>query len=87
MEKSKAKNELEFLTKYGIFLERQSEMVTDGLRALILEYFGYTTKIIEFISDTHTPKNVMIIGQKKKGKGEESKDDILKKIKEIKKFL
>jgi hypothetical protein len=29
----------------------------------------------------------MIIGQKKKGKGEESKDDILKKIKEIKKFL
>ncbi|MFY7889393.1 MAG: class I SAM-dependent methyltransferase, partial [Spirosomataceae bacterium] len=35
LEKTKVKNEVSFLTKYGIFLERQAEMVTDGIRALI----------------------------------------------------
>ncbi len=61
MEKGKAGNELEFLTRHGIFMERQAEMVTDGIRALILEYFGYSTKIFEFISGEHTAKNVMVV--------------------------
>lgn len=65
MEKNKAKNDISFLLKSGIFMERQAEMVTDGIRALILEYNGYATKIFEFISDAHTPKNVMIVGEKK----------------------
>lgn len=60
MEQNKPFPELEALLKNGIFLERQAEMVTDGLRALLLEYMGYTTKVFEFISDAHTPKNVMI---------------------------
>lgn len=60
----KNKNELDFLLKHGVFLERQAEMVTDGIRALILEYFGYKTKIMEFKSDVHTPKNVLIVGVK-----------------------
>jgi SAM-dependent methyltransferase len=66
MEKSKASNELDFLMKYGIFLERQAEMVTDGIRAMILEYFGYKTKVFQFISDAHTPKNVLVVGIKGK---------------------
>ncbi len=64
IEKNKAQNELHFLTKYGIFLERQAEMVTDGIRALLLEYCGYKTKVFEFISDAHTPKNVLVVGIK-----------------------
>lgn len=64
MEKSKMDNEVEVLTRFGVFLERQAEMLTDGLRALILEYFGYKTKVFEFISDVHTPKNVLIAGVK-----------------------
>ncbi len=66
MEKGKAKNELNFITKHGIFLERQAEMVTDGMRALILAYFGYKTKVFEFISGVHTPKNVLVVGVKSK---------------------
>ncbi len=66
IEKGKAQNDLNFLTKHGIFLERQAEMVTDGLRALILEYFGYKTKVFEFVSDVHTPKNVLVVGIKSK---------------------
>lgn len=62
IEKSRTHNDLDFLMKHGIFVERQAEMVTDALRALILEYFGYATKVFEFISDAHTPKNVLIVG-------------------------
>ena len=64
MEKSKGAEQLAFLTKNGIFLERQAEMVTDGLRDLLLQYAGYKTKVIEFVSDVNTPKNVMIVATK-----------------------
>ncbi len=64
MEKDAISNDIDFLTKYGIFMERQAEMVTDGMRAMLLEYHGYKTKVMEFISDAHTPKNVMIVGIK-----------------------
>lgn len=66
LEQEKAQNELDFMVKYGIFLERQAEMLTDSIRALILEYFGYQTKVVQFVSDSHTPKNIMIIGVKKR---------------------
>ena len=87
IEKGKAQNELNFLTKHGIFLERQAEMVTDGLRALMLEYFGYKTKVFEFVSDVHTPKNVLVVGIKNKDKGTKSKNEILRKIKETKAYF
>ncbi|WP_240755288.1 SAM-dependent methyltransferase [Pedobacter sp. SYP-B3415] len=66
MERNKAVNQVSFLTRYGIFLERQAEMVTDGLRALLLEYAGYKTRVFQFISDSHTPKNVLVVGIKAK---------------------
>lgn len=86
MEKGKAVNELDFLTKYGIFLERQAEMVTDGIRALILEYFGYKTKVFEFISDAHTPKNVLIVGVKTK-EAAADRAELLEKIKKTKEYF
>lgn len=60
----KRKNDLDFLLKYGTLLERQAEMVTDAMRGLLLEHAGYSVKLFEFISDAHTPKNVMIVAQK-----------------------
>lgn len=45
---------------HGIFREREAEFVTDALRALLLEWAGYRTKVFEFVSTEHTPKNVMI---------------------------
>lgn len=86
MEKHRTLNGLDFLLKYGIFLERQAEMVTDGLRALILEYFGYRTNAFEFVSDAHTPKNVMIVGVKKQ-KVQTNDDGILQKIQKIKAYF
>ncbi|MET3112397.1 hypothetical protein AAKU52_000108 [Pedobacter sp. CG_S7] len=75
----KANNELDFLLKHGVFMERQAEMVTDGIRTLILEYFGYKTKIMEFKADVHTPKNVLIVGIKNKHNVVD-KANIMKKI-------
>ena len=69
MEGANKSTELEFVTRHGIFLERQAEMVTDAMRAMILEHFGYSTKVFEFVSDVHTPKNVLIVATKtRKGK-------------------
>ncbi|MFD0939627.1 class I SAM-dependent methyltransferase [Pedobacter boryungensis] len=87
IEKNKVKNDVSFLTKYGIFLERQAEMITDGIRALILEYYGYKTKVFEFISDAHTPKNVLVVGVKHKEKVAKNKEEILQKIKETKAYF
>ena len=50
--------------KHGIFQERQAEFVTDALRALLLEWAGYRTKVFEFISTEHTAKNLMIAAVK-----------------------
>ena len=46
--------------RHGIFQERHAEFVTDALRAQLLEWAGYRTKVFEFISTEHTAKNLMI---------------------------
>ena len=51
---------------HGIHLGQEAEMVTDGLRALLLEAEGYDTQVFEFISLEHTSKNKMILAQKRK---------------------
>ncbi|SMO84134.1 class I SAM-dependent methyltransferase [Solitalea koreensis] len=60
--------ELSSVLKHGIFEERQAEMLTDGIRSLLLETQGYKSKVFEFISNEHTRKNVMIVGTKTKDK-------------------
>ena len=70
------------ITRYGIFLERQAVMITDTIRALILEYFGYKTQVMEFIEMEHTPKNVLLVGRKTTK--EPDKAEILRQISELK---
>jgi len=55
---------LDSVLNYGILKERQAEIVTDTIRALLLEAKGYKTKVFEFISTEHTGKNVMVVGIK-----------------------
>lgn len=71
------------MTRYGIFLERQAVMITDTIRALIMEYFGYKTQIMEFIEMEHTPKNVLLVGRKTVV--EPDKELIIRQIQELKK--
>ena len=60
------KDDLRLISQYGILKERQAEIITDAIRALMLEAFGYKTKVFEFIATEHTPKNVLIVGIKQK---------------------
>lgn len=48
------------ILRYGILKERMSALVTDGIRASLLEGRGYETQILEFIDMEHTPKNLLI---------------------------
>jgi SAM-dependent methyltransferase len=70
--------------RHGIFQERQAEFVTDALRAQLLEWAGYRTKVFEFISTEHTAKNLMIAGVK--GTASADKASIAKRIREFAHF-
>lgn len=59
--------ELRPILKYGLIKERMAALVTDALRANLLEQNGYDTQILEFIDMEHTPKNLMIRAVRAKG--------------------
>ena len=42
------------------YKERLIDMISDSLRALILEAFGYKVCVYEFVATAHTPKNIML---------------------------
>ena len=48
------------LLKYGLIKERFSALVTDTIRAELLEQKGYRVQILEFIEESATPKNLLI---------------------------
>ena len=58
---SQIQNEtLQPVLRYGLLKERMAALVTDGLRAALLEEQGYRVQVLEFIDMEHTPKNVLI---------------------------
>lgn len=54
------------LLQHGIHLGQEAEMLTDGIRALLLEAHGYDTQVFEFIALEHTSKNKMILAVKRR---------------------
>ena len=64
--------------KYGLIKERMAALLTDAIRANMLEKMGYDTDVLEFIDMEHTPKNILIRGVKRnKMKKAERKDKLL----------
>lgn len=57
-------DELSILTKYGIVQERVAALMTDSVRANLLECAGYKTQLLEFIDIAHSPKNILIRASK-----------------------
>jgi SAM-dependent methyltransferase len=56
---------LQPMLQHGIHLGQQAEMVTDGLRALLLQAQGYEAQVFEFVALEHTSKNKMILAVKR----------------------
>ena len=58
--------------KYGLLKERLSAILTDAIRANLLEEAGYDTQVLEFIEMEHTPKNILIRAVRCQEKREDS---------------
>ena len=71
--------DLSILTKYGIVQERISALMTDSVRANLLEVLGYKTQLLEFIDIAHSPKNILI----RASKANISKDKRSKSLTEV----
>lgn len=69
-------NSLDILSRYGIVKERLSALMTDAIRANILEAMGYKTQLLEFIDISHSPKNILIRAVKSNISNEKKKKSI-----------
>ena len=65
--------QMDGILEYGLIKERMSALITDALRARLLEANGYDTQILEFIDMEHTPKNLLIRAVKRSGMLTQSK--------------
>ena len=79
------------MLQHGIHLGQQAEMVTDGLRALLLEAHGYDAQVFEFVALEHTSKNKMILAVRRQGRQDtpqavRRREDVLAQIAELKEF-
>ena len=72
------------MLQHGIHLGQQAEMVTDSLRALLLDACGYDIQVFEFVSLEHTSKNKMILAVKRARTG--ANDAAVAQINDIKDF-
>jgi len=53
------------ILRHGVHLGQEAEMLTDSLRALLLDASGYDTQVFEFVSLEHTAKNKMVLAVKR----------------------
>lgn len=58
--------ELDLLLEHGVIKERTSALLTDAIRAAVLEDMGYEVDLLEFIDFAHSPKNLMIRAKKRR---------------------
>ena len=63
---------LQPVLKYGLLKERMAALITDGLRAELLEQAGYRVQVLEFIDMEHTPKNILIRAVREEKAGAQS---------------
>ena len=75
--------ELQPILKYGLIKERMSALITDAVRANLLEEQGYETQILEFIDMEHTPKNLLIRAVKKEGMAKMQQKSSIDKVMEF----
>jgi SAM-dependent methyltransferase len=71
--------DFDLLLKHGLIKERMSALLTDSIRAGILEDMGYSVDVLEFVDFSHSPKNIMLRAKKTKKQTDKNR----KQIKEL----
>jgi SAM-dependent methyltransferase len=72
------------ILRHGVHLGQEAEMLTDGLRALLLDACGYDTQVFEFVSLEHTAKNKMVLAVRRAQP--DGKDKLLAQVQAVKDF-
>jgi SAM-dependent methyltransferase len=72
------------ILQHGVHLGQEAEMLTDGLRAMLLDACGYDTQVFEFVSLEHTQKNKMILAVKRAQPRDNAQ--VLQQVREVKDF-
>ncbi|MHB8065074.1 MAG: class I SAM-dependent methyltransferase [Ruminiclostridium sp.] len=73
---------LKNITKHGVLKARLADILTDGIRLMLLEALGYKVSIVEYVSPLETPKNLMIRAEKIGGINKNVIDEY-KKLKQV----
>ncbi|MCY6355733.1 class I SAM-dependent methyltransferase [Clostridium sp. ZS2-4] len=71
------------ITKHGILKARMADVLTDGMRATMLEAKGYDVSVVEYISPLETPKNLMIRAIKVKDEDQSAMDQYINLMKSL----
>lgn len=64
------------LLRHGLIKERFSALLTDSIRAAVLEDNGYKTNVIELVDFTYSPKNLMLRAVKSRTSAHSHKKEI-----------
>jgi hypothetical protein len=72
------------ILRHGVHLGQEAEMLTDSLRALLLDACGYDTQVFEFVSLEHTAKNKMVLAVKRAQPA--PKHNLLEQVRDVKDF-
>ena len=68
--------DFDILLKHGLIKERMSALLTDSIRAGILEDMGYSVDVLEFVDFSHSPKNIMLRAKKTKKESDKNRSQI-----------
>ena len=68
--------DFDILLKHGLIKERMSALLTDSIRAGILEDMGYSVDVLEFVDFSHSPKNIMLRAKKTKKQTDKNRKQI-----------
>ncbi|MEI6712518.1 MAG: SAM-dependent methyltransferase [Verrucomicrobiota bacterium] len=74
---------LQSILAHGILLERHAEILTDGLRALLLELRGYRARVFEFVEPEHSGKNLMLAAIRRESSGGRSPEAVRAEIRDL----
>lgn len=73
---------LHSITRHGVLKARLADVLTDGIRLMILEAMGYKVSVVEYVSPLETPKNLMIRAEKTGGINKNAIEEY-KKLKQL----